>query len=135
MADKQKLIDDLNWVTEKISSEIWIINLGTLGTTWALLIASGNVAYPFRLQIGDAKPILIVSLLGLIGELLQHLAAYVNDRCILSRLEKSNQHDFEFETSAFFYRCRIFFFYVKIVLTLVAAVALLLTIYWKVTAS
>jgi hypothetical protein len=31
MATKDNLLSELNWVTEKISSQVWTLNLGTLG--------------------------------------------------------------------------------------------------------
>jgi hypothetical protein len=40
MAVKENLLKDLDWVTEKISSQVWTLNLGTLGTTWSLLITT-----------------------------------------------------------------------------------------------
>jgi hypothetical protein len=51
MATKEGLLKELDWVTEKISSQVWTPNLGTLATTWSLLIASGlpdNVRFTTR---------------------------------------------------------------------------------------
>ena len=39
MPTKDDLLSELDWVTEKISSQVWTLNVGTLGTTWSLLIA------------------------------------------------------------------------------------------------
>jgi hypothetical protein len=39
MPKKADLISELDWITNKISSQVWTLNLGTLGTTWSLLIA------------------------------------------------------------------------------------------------
>jgi hypothetical protein len=38
MATKADLLSELNWITEKISSLVWTLNVGVLGTTWSLLI-------------------------------------------------------------------------------------------------
>ena len=40
MPQKSELYAELNWITEKISSQVWTLNLGVLGTTWTLLIAT-----------------------------------------------------------------------------------------------
>ena len=52
MQTKEKLVEQLDWLTDKISSQVWTLNLGTLATTWSLLIASGSVE---KLRIGPAK--------------------------------------------------------------------------------
>lgn len=49
MATKKELLDELDWLTDKISTQIWTLNLGTLATTWSLLIAGGSVE---KLRIG-----------------------------------------------------------------------------------
>jgi hypothetical protein len=38
MATKEKLLEELNYLTEKISLLVWTLNVGVLGTTWSLLI-------------------------------------------------------------------------------------------------
>jgi hypothetical protein len=43
MPTKAKLIEELDWLTDKISTQVWTLNLGTLATTWSLLIAAGSV--------------------------------------------------------------------------------------------
>ena len=42
MQSKKALLTELDWLTEKISSQVWTLNLGTLATTWSLLIAAEN---------------------------------------------------------------------------------------------
>jgi hypothetical protein len=41
MASKDDLLKELNYLTEKISTLVWTLNLGALGLTWSLLITSG----------------------------------------------------------------------------------------------
>jgi hypothetical protein len=73
MQNKEVLLNDLNWLTEKISSQVWTLNLGTLATTWSLLIAAGSND---KLRIGsnDAIPIMLLCVLAMVSELLQYLA-------------------------------------------------------------
>lgn len=128
MAKKERLLADLDWVTEKISSEIWTVNFATLGCTWALLVTSKDIAYTFRLSSDQARWIFIFCLAGLVTELLQHLSAYINARILLSTLESTERDDFQYDRTSLFYRFRIDFFYAKIILTLTGALWLLVTL-------
>jgi hypothetical protein len=130
MADKSKLLEELNWTTDKISSQVWILNFGSLGTAWTLLIAANSATY--RLMAADVRWIFIFCITGLLCEFLQHLSGYVNSRRILSHLELENKVEFQYDRSAFFYRARIGFFYLKILLTFAAAVFLLHTLYFRI---
>jgi hypothetical protein len=50
MATKEDLLKELNYLTEKISSLVWTLNVGVLGTTWSLLITTvpENVRFSVR---------------------------------------------------------------------------------------
>jgi hypothetical protein len=129
MAEKSDLIADLNWVTEKISAQVWVVNFGTLGTVWALLIASGNTPNTFRLQAADVRWIFVFGIFGFIFELLQHFSGYINARRILHTLEENGRSQFQYDKGALFYRARMFCFYSKVASTLLGAGSLLITMY------
>jgi hypothetical protein len=76
MATKETLLKDLDWITEKISSQVWTLNLGTLGTTWSLLVTS-SVPEQFRLTVNDSRWIFLLCLAALLCEMGQYLSAYV----------------------------------------------------------
>ena len=59
MRNKETLLEELDWLADKISSQVWTLNLGTLATTWSLLIAAGSVE---KLRIGSANAIPIMGL-------------------------------------------------------------------------
>ena len=96
MATKEDVLKELNWFTEKISSLVWTVNLSTLGTTWSLLIGSASIPTQYRLQRGEAEPILLCSLLALICEMSQFVAAYVNNRQALHIIERDHVEDFRY---------------------------------------
>ena len=120
MQTKEKLVEQLDWLTDKISSQVWTLNLGTLATTWSLLIASGSVE---KLRIGPANAIFIMALciVAMLFELGQYFAGYRNALSILDRLESSGQTEFEYDKSAPLYVLRKWLFCGKIALTLFAA--------------
>ena len=130
MRNKKDLVEELNWLTDKISSQVWTLNLGTLATTWSLLIAAGNVE---KLRIGGANaiPIMGLCILAMLCELVQYLAGYINARSILRGLENSGRAEFEYDRSALLYILREVCFYGKISLTLAAAIWLLVVLAGK----
>jgi hypothetical protein len=96
MPTRQELYKELDWVTEKISSQIWTLNLGTLGTTWALLITS-SIPEKFRLTFAEARWIFLASVCALLCEMGQYLSAYKMYRGIQARLEENNQDQYELD--------------------------------------
>jgi hypothetical protein len=133
MRSKDKLLEDLNWLTDKISSEAWKLNIGTLGTTWSLLIASGSI--PERLRFGnrEAYPILLLCILAMMFDMIQYLAAYRDADRIRRRIEASRLTEFEYDESTFLYKLRKWSFCIKIVLTVAGTIVLLVTLFRKLT--
>jgi hypothetical protein len=130
MATKESLIADLKTVTERLSAQVWTLNLGTLGTTWSLLIASGlpeNVRFTTR----NAIWIFVPCLFSLLCEMGQYLSAYVLDRRLLREMEQNNRTEFQYPTDDILYRARQSFFHAKIVLTIAGAVILVFTLVQK----
>ena len=130
MRNKETLLEELDWLADKISSQVWTLNLGTLATTWSLLIAAGSVE---KLRIGSANaiPIMGLCILAMLSDLIQYLAGYANARFILGDLESSGRTEFEYYKSGWFYILRETCFYGKIALTLAAATWLLVVLAGK----
>ena len=108
MATKESLIKDLKAVTERLSAQVWTLNLGTLGTTWSLLIASGlpeNIRFTTR----NAIWIVVPCLFSLLCEMGQYLSAYFLDRKLLEGMEQNNKTEFQYPTDDILYRARQFF--------------------------
>ena len=124
MATKTELVEELNWITAKISSLVWTLNVGALGTTWSLLIAS-------RFTFRNAVWIFVPSILSILCEMGQYLSGYGLARRIKDELEKNNRTEFEYPTNDLLYKARDFFFVCKIVLAIVAGVILLITLFQK----
>jgi hypothetical protein len=128
--NKNDLIKELDWVTEKISSQVWTLNLGTMATTWSLLIASG-LPQELRLQLRGALVILSFCVLALICELGQYLCAYKNALNIQESMRRRRVETFRYDERALFYVLRDRFFGAKIVLTLGGSLSLVIQMIWK----
>jgi hypothetical protein len=130
MARKEKLLEDLNWITDKISSQIWILNLGTLGTTWSLLVV-GTPANPVKITFIEARWIFLFCFSALMCEMAQHLSAYCMSKNILDRIEARGQNTFEFDPNSGWFKLRSCLFWAKIALTVIASLYLLVIIFLK----
>jgi hypothetical protein len=104
MAKKDALLKELDWITEKISSQVWTLNVGALGTAWSLLIAN-------RFSIRNAVWVFVPSLLSLLCEMAQYLSGYWLDRRLLAEMERNNRDEFHYPKRSFLYRARQFFFW------------------------
>jgi len=124
MATKKELIANLDWVTEKISGQVWKLNLGILATTWSLIIAS-NPSDKVHLTTRTAIWILVPCLLSLICEMGQYLSGYCLERRLLLDMEQNNKNEFQYPKDNPLYKMRQWLFGAKIVLTLSAAAVLI----------
>ena len=124
MPKKADLLSELDWVTSKISSLVWTINVGALGTTWSLLIAK-------QFSFLNAIWIFVPSILSLLCEMAQYLSGYLLARGLLRKMERESLTEFDYPTGNVLYKARDFFFVCKIVLAIVAGVILLVTLFLK----
>jgi hypothetical protein len=128
MQPKAKLVEELNWLTDKISTQVWTLNLGTLATTWSLLIATrGSEQF---IKSSNAIPIMALCIVAMLCELGQYYAGYFNAKSILNRLGESEK--FEYDEKAPLYILRHWLFYIKAALTLIAASWLLAALLAKI---
>jgi len=127
MRSKGKLFEQLDWLSDKISTQVWTLNLGTLATTWSLVIATGSSE---KLRIGNTNAIFIMLLciIAMLCELGQYYAGYFNALSIKKRLEESGQTEFEYDKSARLYILRDRLFYVKALLSVIAAIWLVVVL-------
>jgi len=131
MQSKESLTTQLDWITDKISSRVWTLNVGTLGTTWSLLIAAMNIPESLRFTTTNSLPMFVLCGLAMMCDLVQYLAGFAYNRWILHTLKRSGATEFEYDSSAFLYRLREGCFYAKIALSLIAAIWLLVTLVLK----
>jgi len=126
MPKKADLLSELDWVTNKISSQVWTLNVGSLGTAWSLLIAD-------RFSTRNAIPVFVPSLLSILCEMGQYLCGYWLARRLLRKMERENLTEFQYPKRSLLYRARDFFFVWKVFLAIAAAVILVFTLFQKFT--
>ena len=121
---KNDLISELDWITNKISSLVWTLNVGALGTTWSLLIAN-------RFTFNNAIWIFVPAILSILCEMGQYLSGYRLADRLLREMERDNRTEFEYPTADPLYKARDFFFVWKTVFAIAAGVILLFTLFQK----
>jgi hypothetical protein len=131
MADKKDLLAELYIVTSKLSSQVWVLNLGVLGTTWTSLISSSSVADKFKFTFAEARWIFLLCILGLLSDLLQYLCAYATVKETYEKMEELGSDTAMYDYTSIYYRLRGAFFGLKIAITVLAAIWLLIVIFMK----
>ena len=130
MATKAQIIGDLNWTTEKLSSLIWYINIGTLGTAWSAVISTAKDD-AFKVTFYEARWIFALCLVALLFELGQYISAYFQTKSVLDLMEAHKSETSTYDKSSLLYKVRKLFFGAKIISTILAATLLLGLIFWK----
>jgi hypothetical protein len=126
MPKKADIVIELNWTSEKISSLVWSLNVGTLGTTWSLLIAN-------RFSIRNAIWIFVPCLVSLLCEMAQYICGYWLALRIEDDMKRNSREEFEYPTDSLLYKARKRLLWWKMAFAIVAAGVLGFTLYQKFT--
>lgn len=123
MPAKSKIVEELQWLSDRISAQVRAVGLGLLAITWGLLISQPQIAGP--IPDGVKKNLLIVGVLALcsmVCDFLQYVVAYLNTKLLFSRMEREEIDKAEYDYKAVLYRLRSFFFGAKQIVLLVACI-------------
>src|SRR5437016_144779 len=126
MATKDKILDDLNFVTDRISTQVRTLALGVLGFVWGIIISDSqiakSIAQPLNAQLlGIAGGALLTMLL----DFLQYVAGYVNTASVLTAIERINATEGSYDYKSWGFRLRRFLFWSKVCVLTVTVLALL----------
>ena len=113
MPNIEKIISEKNFVTDRISTQVRIIAVGLLATTWSLLIGQVNI-FINTLQYFRVHFILIsiIAIIVLMFDFLQYECSYLN---INKKIKLMNDKDLtkaDYEEDNY-YKCSQFFFIAK----------------------
>src|SRR5262249_24759867 len=125
MAKIADLREHLDWISDKISTQIWTLNIGILATTWSILISNSPLTKSLWLPPFVARLIFLLCILSIIFQFAQYFSAYLMCRRILREKEAEGTDEFQYTTTGFLYRAREASFWIKIALTLCAAALLI----------
>jgi len=135
MASKTDILKELDFVTDKLSTQVRTTALGVLVFAWGLLVEQSTVA---RSVASEMKWHLLgiggTAILAMFLDFLQYVSGYINARRAYKRMTKLGRSDVKFEDYNISYKLRLFFFYAKIIGLVLAVIWMLSVIsYWLAT--
>jgi hypothetical protein len=125
----QKIIEELQWLSDRISTQVRTLGISLLAITWGLIIAQPQIAGPLPDDL--KKSLLIVGVLALaaiICDFLQYSVAYLNNKALLDNMEDKKLDEAAYDYTATTYKLRGFFFWAKQVLLIIACAWFLIII-------
>jgi hypothetical protein len=111
---KIRVLEDLNFATDRLSTEVRQISLGLLGLIWALLVGEAKLSIAV-----DTKPLLVVaalSILAMVIDFIQYIAGYFASRRAWDDIRSGGQGRYQREWWS--YRIRTWSFGAKIIVSL-----------------
>jgi hypothetical protein len=126
---KEKILSQLDVVSDKLSTQVRTTTLGVLALTWGLLVGDSPTAQAISLKL---RPSLVVlggaAVFVLFLDFLQYFAAYLNVSEIRAQMEEKGLQETEYDYRSATHRLRIFFFWAKMIALMLTVVGLLLVL-------
>jgi hypothetical protein len=119
----EKVIEDLDWICDRISTLVRTISIGLLAITWGMLIGKPEISQPLPLWL--KKNLLAIGILGLVtmfSDFLQYFFGLFVVDGLRKSMEKKNQIEAEYDYSTITYKLREFFFWLKLILIIIACI-------------
>jgi hypothetical protein len=131
MVKIKELIEELQFLSDRISTQVRTISVSLIAFVWILLIGGDNA--PFKFSLFERRQLLIIVFLALIAMLLdflQYFFGYLYTNSLRKDLEESEKEKGEYDYCSWKYRLRIDMFWSKQIILMVAAVWLGIIIVW-----
>jgi len=111
---KEQILEDLDWITDRLSTQVRTVALGVLALAWGLLLGDKE---PAKSEVLHLKWHLMAiggtCVLVLVLDYLQYVAGYANTRGILKEMESEGKKQEQFDPKKLSYRLRGAFFVLK----------------------
>lgn len=121
-----EIYKDLDAVTDKISTQVRTITVGTLAMTWLFLSHDKSApSLSATTHVVQLMCIATLCVLTLLEDLLQYQAGYFSSRNTQLAAERTGEAETSYKSNSFSYRARIFFFWAKQTTSIAAAVWLI----------
>src|SRR5260370_22997707 len=107
-ANKTRADEELDWLSDKISSQVWTLNLTFLTATWALLIGGPEGV---RFSARNALWVAVPCILSLACQMAQYLCGFVLAESLLRQM--GSRTEIQYPRNSPFYRLPAVFFWFK----------------------
>jgi hypothetical protein len=114
MGTKKDIIEEINFVSDRISTQVRMVAISLIIITWGLLVGTSQTVLQFG--AGFKKQLLLVgigALFSMVFDFLQYLFGYLNNKALLDKMEQENLMDAKYDKTDFRYKLRCFFFSAK----------------------
>ena len=129
MASRKDIQDDIDFLSDRISTQVRTIALSVIAIAWLFLV--GGKDGPI-LRVPPSRDLLLwagaLSLGALIVDYLQYLMGYLDGKRVLREGERDNVTDFHYDYRATTYKLRTWFYWGKQGLLVAGVVALALAL-------
>ena len=129
MPTKKEIIEDLNFLTELISTRVRTISAGILVFCWVLIFES--IFKKGSTTIISVNLLLVpvsLAILTLVADFAQYWLGYLVTNRAFKEMEEKDKENINFDCTALAYRLRFFMFYIKQALMLGSTLSLLIII-------
>lgn len=114
MVCKQDIIKEMDFLSDRISTQVRTVALGLLGITWGVLIGKSDVALGIARSIG--KNLMVIggiAILAMFLDFLQYFFGYWYTYSLFNDMEKTNKEEVKYKYSDVRYRLRTCLYWVK----------------------
>lgn len=129
MPTKKEIIEELNFLTELVSTRVRTISAGTLAFCWVLIFES--IFKKGSTTIISINLLLVpvsLAILTLVADFAQYWFGYVGTHRAFKEMEEEDKEDISYDYTALAYRVRSFMFYMKQALMLASVLSLFIII-------
>ena len=117
------IIGELQFLTDRISTQVRSIAISLIAITWGLLIGGTYTVFVVDIQLG--KKLLRVGILALVVmfcDFMQYFFGYINSNTLRKKLEQQTQKQVGYEYNSWSYRLRGFCFWFKQILLIIVVI-------------
>lgn len=121
MASKEDIIKEMDFLSDRISTQVRTVALGLLGITWGLLIGKSEVAVQIATSTGkNLMAIGGIAILAMFLDFLQYFFGYWYTHSLFKDMEKENKEEAKYKYSDARYRLRTCLFWAKQIILMIA---------------
>jgi hypothetical protein len=113
MPTKEKIIEELGFVTGTISEQVRTIAAGALAFCLAFIVDAASRKDAALLQTEEIVGPIVFCLVAIALDFAQYFAGFALNRQMLRRMEKDSLTELKYDPASLIYRSRAWFFYAK----------------------
>jgi hypothetical protein len=135
MPNQKELVEELNFSSHTLSTQVRTIAFGALVFAWGLLAGESPSARSVAGQFG--VHLILVGLLAIVTmffDFIQYIAAYENARALYNEMNATHKEELDYDEKGRLFEVRFYLFYVKMAsLAITVSLLLYVLVRWLVT--